>query len=807
MNIFLNDLKHACRSLLRSPGFTLAAVITLALGIGANSAMYSVMDRVLGPLPYKDQDRLTVILREDPRQMPASVPFSAPVFGDFQREMNQAEAMTAFTFTTHSLSGDSGAQQITAARVTSDFFRVAGFQPALGRVFLPEEDAESAPGNIILDHKFWQRRFGGDPAILGRSIRLDGRDVTVIGIMGASFDLFSQLAGINFDAIEPMAFTARERQGRGYRSFFVFMRLKPGVSMASATQEARRIHAGLNERYPGSADKDYLPRVAPIKEAMGAMLKPPILALLGLVGFILLIACTNLSNLLLARGFSRQRELTICAAMGASRRDLMNRLLAEGVLLGVVGGACALLAAHGLLGLLTRQLASVNLGAASISATFGLNPRIVAFNFLLMAVSVLVFSLIPAWQASRVQAADTLKEGSKGSASGGQRRLRNVLVVFEVALAMILLVGAGLMLRSLWATSRIHPGFDTQHFLTVQFTLPPAKFPTPDARLALLRALLDRVGATPGIRLATLTNTPPLQNNGNDTSYQVEGLTPPEGGYTNALYHNVAPGYFRTMGIPLLRGQDFQVVGEDTCIINETMARLRWPGQDPVGKRLSTSGSQGPWITVAGVAANVQQIGLGSPDRTQIYFPSLSAGGMSYQSLCIRTEGAPMTVLPSLRQAFRALDPDIPLANPQTGEELIRASLMLPSILGILFTGFGLLGLLLASFGLYGLMSFVVGQRTKEIGIRMALGGQIRNVVGEIVWRGLVLTSFGLGIGVLVAVALGRAIASQLYGVSASDPLVMAISALVLGLVAMLATLIPALRAARINPVVALRNE
>jgi len=807
MPTFMNDLKHALRSLLHSPGFTLAAVLTLAFGIGANSAMYSVMDRVLGPLPYKDQDRMAVILREDARQTPANVPFSAPVFQDYQREMTQAEAMVAFTPTTCTLAGDGDAQQIMAGRLTADFFRVTGFQPALGRTFLPEEDAASTPGTIILDHRFWQRRFGGDPGIVGRSIRLNGRDVQVIGIMGASFDLFPQLAGITLDAYVPMAFTAREREGRGYRSFFVFMRLKPGATLATATQEARRVHAGLNERYPGNADKDYLPRVAPIKETLGGMLRPPILALLGLVGFILLIACANLSNLLLARGFSRQRELSICAAMGATRRDLMSRLLAEGVVLGLLGGACALLVAHGLLIMLTRQLTSMNLGVVSISAAFGLNFRIVAFNFLLVALSMLVFSLIPAWQASRVQAADVLKEGSKGSGGRGQQRLRSALVVFEVALAMILLIGAGLMLRSLWATSRINPGFDTQRFLSVQFTLPPAKYPTSEARLATLRALLDRVGATPGVRLATITNTPPMQNNGSDTGYEVEGVTPPEGGYTNALFHNVAPGYFKAMGIPLLRGQDFQTVGENTCIINATMARLRWPGQDPIGKRLSTSGPQGPWITVVGEAANVQQIGLGSPDRTQIYFPSLSPGGMSSQSFCVRTEGSPLAVLPALRKAFRAVDPDVPLANPQTGEDLIQSNLGLPSILGILFSAFGLLGLLLASFGLYGLMSFVVGQRTKEIGIRMALGGQTKKVVAEVLKRGLVLTSFGLGIGVVLGVALGRAIASQLYGVSAADPLTMAVSAMVLGLVAMAATLVPALRAARVNPVEALRNE
>ncbi len=801
------DLKHALRALLRTPGFTLAAVLTLAFGVGANTAMFSVADRMLGPLPYRDAARLTTFVREDPRQVPSEVPFSAPVFLDYQREMTQAEAMTAIGFDRYTLSGEGDAQQILITRVTEPFFRVAGFHPRLGTAFNVEDDREGAPGTMILNHGFWQRRFGGDPNIVGRTLRLNGQDVRVVGVMGPDFDLFEQVVGLAPEVFVPMAFSRDDLNGRYSRSFQVLMRLKPGSSPTAATADARRVHASLNEREPGNPDKDYLPRVAPVKEAVNKFIQPAILALMVVVGFILLIACANLSNLLLARGLARQRELTICAALGADRSRLIARLLAEGVLLGLAGALGALLVGALLLRVLGNLLSSINLGGVNVAVAFGLNLRVTLFTFALMAFALVIFSLLPAWRVSRIEVSSVLKEGAKGSAGPGQTRLRSALVVIEVALSMMLLVGAGLMLRSLQKLSGLQPGFETQNLLMVRVSPIPLKYPTPESRAAFARLLLERTAALPGVRATTLTDAPPLQNGGSDQSYVLDGITPPENGYTNALYHRVAPNYFATLGIPMRQGRTFEGFDEVGCVVNETFARNHWPSGDALGRIVRLGGRNGVRYPIVGIVPDTQQEAIGGKVRTQLYVPSSRLMVGSSTTLCVRTTLTPTSVLPALRQLLRDLDPDLPLAAPQTGEETLRSSLRLPTTLGILFAAFGGLGLLLAAFGLYGLMSFVVGQRTKEIGIRMALGGRPGTVVGDVTRHGLLLTALGIGIGVLASVGLGQMLASQLYGVGSADPLAMALSALVLLTVALAATLLPALRASRVAPMVALRDE
>lgn len=805
MAIFLNDLRHALHALLRAPVFSLAAVLTLALGIGANSAMYSMLHRILGPLPYKDQDRLTMLLREDARQIPPRVPFQGRVFLEYQEGMTQAEAMSALAPQALSLASDGEAQKVNGWRVNAPFFQAVGFQPALGRSFLPEEDREGAPATIILSHGFWKRHFGGDPGIVGRHLRLDDREVKVIGVMGASFDLFQRIGYGVPDALLPMAFTSAQREDRRARSYLVLMRLKPGATLASATQDARRVHRALMEQNPGSTDRNYLPRVAPIKEPMTAPTLAPMAALMGVAAFVLLIACANLSNLLLARGLARQRELTICAAIGAGRRALISRLMAEGAFLGFLGGTAAVLVASVLLEVLVRFVTSLNPRMGGLLTGLRVDPHLVGFTFLLAALAIAVFSLIPAWHASRVQATDVLKEGSRGSAGPGQNRLRSGLIVFEVAMAMILLAGAGLMLRSLWTLTRLDPGFNSQRLLTVQLSLPLHRLPTAQARAAFLRGLLDPVSQLPGVRSASVTGALPLGNRSSDSSYQIEGVPPPAEGYTNILTSMVVPGYFTTMGIPLLRGREPGQMDGEECVINETMARVHWTGQEPVGTRLSFNGPAGPWYTVVGVAKDVSQVNLGDPPRTLVYFASSWA--VRSPTLCLRTTGAPLTVLPGLRNVLRAVDPALLVGQVRTGEELIQGNLTVPSLMGTLFTGFGLLGLLLASLGLYGLMSFVVKQRTKEIGIRMALGALMEVVVWEILKGGLQLTGLGLGLGVLAALALGRVLAHQLHGVSSADPVALAVAVLALTSMALLATLIPALRAARVDPVVALRED
>jgi putative ABC transport system permease protein len=782
-------------------------VIALALGIGANSAIFSVVNTVLlRPLPYKDPDRLVMVWEDAtkhgyPRDTPATANYI-----DWRDQNQVFEAMAAIAEWDFNLTGVGEPERIDGRRVSANLFDLLGVEPYLGRKFLPEEDQPGRNGVVIMSHGLWQRRFGSDSNIIGKPLTLNGVSFTVIGVMGPQFQFPSR----EDELWVPIAFTPREAANRGRHYLEVVARTKPGVTLEQVQAEMNTIAARLQQQYPDS-NTDLGAAVVPLHEQVAGDIKPALLVLLGAVGFVLLIACANVANLLLARAAVRQKEIAIRVALGASRMRLIRQFLTESILLAALGGVVGLLLSVWGVNLLKAFIPENISQAKAIT----IDARVLGFTLLVSLLTGLIFGLAPATQASKFDLNETLKEGGRDSASGSRgNRIRGMLVVAEVAVSLVLLIGAGLLINSFLRLLNVDPGFRANNLLTMSVVLPPLKYPDQARRSAFYTDMISRVEALPGVRSAAVTNWVPLVTQGDSVGIAIEGRPAPAPGQELIVVTRViSPHYFRTMGIELLQGRDLSEQDRaDTpamIVINETMARRYWPGEVPIGKRVTPGDPNDPndWCEIVGVVKDVRQFKLDDDPKPQMYLTYEQAGFFAPRHLVVSTEVEPLSLASTVRNTVWGIDKDQPVSNITTMEDVISESVARQRFSMLLLGIFATVALVLAAVGIYGVMSYSVAQRTREIGIRMALGAQRSDVLKLTVGQGLKLVSTGVVIGIITAFILTRVMTSLLFGVSATDPITFITISVVLVIVAVLAIFIPARRAAKVDPIVALRYE
>ncbi|HSK77681.1 MAG TPA: ABC transporter permease [Thermoanaerobaculia bacterium] len=808
MGDLLRDLRHALRVMIQSPGFSLAAILTLALGIGAATAIFSMVDAVLlRPLPFAGQDRLVTVWGEVRERNQAHVEVSLQDYEGW-KEGNRVFSdlgLLAATDSDLALTGGDQPLHVRGRLVSANLFDVLGVRPALGRSFRPEEDRPDSQDVAVVSHGFWQRQLGGDPGVLGKSVSLDGEPHLVIGVMPAGFRFPRDV-----DLWIPAGPLGTAPELKTIRVFEAIGRLKPGVSIEQAQTDMTALSVRLEEVHP-QANQGYRAALYPLVHEILGDTRPALLQLLAALALVLLIACANVAGLLLARAASRQKETAVRIALGAGRPRLIRQLLTESVLLAFLAAAVGLLLAW--LGL--RIVTAV--GPADIPRLdeVGIDGRVLAFTLLVSLVTAVLFGLAPALQAARPDLTSSLKEGGKSSASRGSRRLRSLLVVAEVALALVLLVGAGLVIRSFLHLQRTDLGFEPESLLTMRITLYGDKRPEPHQWAAFYRDVAQRVEALPGVERASVVLLRPLSGPiGWDYDFMIDGQTPDEQKTNPTSNHErVSPGYFRTMGIPLVAGRDFTwsdgAEAPKVAIVNRSMARRFWPGQDPLGKRLrfGRPGREGPWMTVVGIAGDVRYRELQSV-KPDIYVPFLQDPHWA-MDLVVRTASDPLSAASAVTAAVQEVDRDQPVSGITTMERALSDTVARPRLRSFILGAFAALALLLAAVGLYGIIAQSVAQRRQEIGIRIALGAGRPEVLRLVLRQGLGLTLAGLAAGLVLAAAVGATgwLATLLYGVEPMDFVTFAAVPLVLLAVAVAASLLPALRATRVDPLTVLRAE
>lgn len=807
MGDFWQDLRYGLRTLRKNPGFTAVAVVALALGIGANSAIFSVVNTVLlRPLPYKDADRLMMVWEDaSKRGFPRDTP--APANYIDWRDQNQVfTGMAAISDLSCNLTGTGEPERIEGRRVSASLFPLLGVEPKLGRVFTAEEDQPGHAGVVIISHRLWQRRFSSDLNIIGKPLTLNGVTVTVVGVMPAEF----QFPTRDDELWIPIAFSATEAARRQSHFLEVFARLKDGVTLQQAQAEMSTIAARLQQQYPQS-NTEVGAVVVPLHEQLVGDIKPALFLLLGAVGIVLLIACANVANLLLARAAIRQKEIALRVAMGASRSRLIRQFLTESILLGAIGGGLGLLLSVVGIRLLT---AFIPPNIPQIKA-ISLDARVLIFTVFISLLTGLIFGLIPAIQSSMFNPNEVLKEGGRNSASGNRgNRVRALLIIAEVAVSLILLIGAGLLINSFLRLRNIDPGFRTANLLTMRIVLPDQKYRQQAQRSAFYSDLLQRIQSVPGVKSAAVTTNLPLYKQGNSIGIRIEGRPiPPPGQELIVATRIISSKYFETMGISLLRGRQFEAQDTDTApaavVISEVMARHYWPNEDPLGKRISAGRpeSEKDWMRIIGIAKDVHQFDLIAEPKPQMYLPYQQADFFAPRDLVIKTEVAPLSLTATVRRTVWEVDKDQPVSNVRTMDEIATESIARERFSMLLLAIFAGLALLLAAVGIYGVMSYWVTQRRSEIGIRMALGAQKGNVLRLMVGQGLKLVLVGVVLGLAGAFVLTRLMASLLFGIGATDPATFVSISLLLVGVAFLASYLPAHRATKVDPVVALRSE
>ncbi|HEX8163400.1 MAG TPA: ABC transporter permease [Pyrinomonadaceae bacterium] len=807
METMIQDVRFGLRMLTKNPGFTAVAVIALALGIGANSAIFSVVNAVLlRPLPYKDPERIVMVWEDDSRHgYPRDTPAPAN-YVDWRDQNKVFEDMAAIAELSFNLTGAGEPERLDGRRVSASFFPILGVEPQLGRRFTPEEDRPGENHVVILSHGLWQRRFGSDAGIIGKTITLNGYSFAVVGVMPQSF----QFPTREDQFWIPIAFTQQEAARRGSHFLEVIARLKPGVTLEQARAEMSTIAGRLQQQYPAE-NTELGAAVVPLHEQLVGNIRTALLVLLGAVGFVLLVACANVANLLLARAAGRQKEIATRVALGASRLRLVRQFLTESVLLAAVGGVVGLLlSAWGV-----RLLKAFIPENISQAGEITVDLKVLLFTLLISLLTGLVFGLAPATQATKLNLNETLKEGGRDSAAGSRgNRIRGVLVVSEVALSLILLIGAGLLINSFLRLRNVDPGFHTDNLLTMSVSLPAQKYPDHARRSAFYTEMIRRVEALPGVRSAAITSQIPLVKQGDTGSITVEGRPDPPRGQANMVAMRiVSPHYFQTMSIRLLRGREFgdqdRADAPAVAVISEGMARRYWPGEDPTGKRICPGKPESPddWVTVVGVVNDVQQFGLDAESKPQMYLTYQQSGYFSPRHLVVGTNVEPTSLASAVRGAVWGIDPDQPVSNISTMEEVLSESIARQRFSTLLLGVFGVVALVLAAVGIYGVMSYSVSQRTHEIGIRMALGAQTGDVLKLAVGQGLKLVMIGVGVGLAASVVLTRVMSSLLFGISSTDPATFAVISLVLVGAGVLASYIPARRATKVDPMIALRYE
>jgi putative ABC transport system permease protein len=798
------DIRFGLRTLVRSPATTLIALLTLALGIGANSAIFSVVDGVLlRPLPYDQPDELVIVWESAPKLGFPRFSVAPPNFADWRRQNQSFEHLVAISRERLNLTGSDQPEVLQGAAVSPDFFEMFGAVPAPGRGFR-EEEARPGQGRVtVLSHALWQRRFGGDPGIVGRSIPLNGEGYVVVGIAPRGFDLRKADLWIPLD----LDFAA---ENRGGHYLATIGRLKDGVSLEKATGEMTAIAAGLAKQYPDS-NSEWTVVLKRLQDAAVEDIRPALILLLVAVGFVLLIACANVANLLLAKMAAREREIAVRAALGATRTRLVRQMLVETVVLFLVGGLLGVgVAWFGVKGLLA--LAPDAIPRAQRIAVDG---RVLAFTLLISLGTGLLFGLVPSLSATGDRLYGALKEGGRAMAGGRQgRMIRNVLVGVEVGLALALLVVSGLLIRSFAQLSGVDPGFKPGHVLTASVSIPEFKYPEEERQALFYQQLVERLSAIPGVEQAATIYPLPLSGADMVLTYQVQGRpVPPPSQQPNTQVRMISPDYFRVMSIPVVRGRAFDGRdgrgGQPVVIVNQTLATRDWPGQNPLGQRFTFDDPAQPdarWLTIVGVVGDVRHDSLDGEKSAEAYWPQIQSP-MTDSFVVLRTEGDPAHLTASLREAIREVDRDLPIDRIQTMEQVMRDSLAPSRIKTLLLGIFSGLALVLAAVGVYGVVSYSVAQRTHEIGIRMALGARPGQVWRLVVVQGMRIVLIGAAFGLALAGWASRFLGSQVYGVSATDPVTFLVVPILLLLVALVANWLPALRATRIDPLEALRYE
>ena len=814
MDTLRHDLVHAFRSLRKSPAYAAVTILTLALGIGANSAIFSVINGVLlKPLPYPEPERLLFITSQFPTLGFDQFWVSAPEFVEFRERQRSFDDVGAFRAGAVNLGTSDQPRRVNSAIVTSELMPVLGVQPLRGRQFTRADTLPGAEDVAVLSADIWRSAFGGDESVVGRVVQIDGSPTRIVGIMPPGYDIHDAKVQVWL----PLTLDPASPGNRGGHFLYLVGRLKPGVVLSQAIADVESMLAQwgtLNPKTHVPDQKNHRLRLDGLQEDMIGGVRRALWVLQGAVGFVLLIACANLANLLLARADSRQKEFAIRSALGAGRWRLLRQFMTEGVVLAIIGGAVG--AVLGLGGL--RALLAANPESLPRSAEIGLDPAVLVFTLLVSILTGLIFGMAPLLQLRERVMNISLKESGQRSTAGAARaRLRSALVMFEVAAAVVLVIGAGLLLRSLWNLTTFDSGFKRNQLVTFGLVLPGAQYQQPQSRVDFFQRLSTRLSEIPGVQSsAAMTGLPPYRLvNANDVDF--EGYTaPPEGPFENVDYfQTVTQPYLSTMGIPIVEGRDFapsDVTGGGVVLVNEALVRTFFKGQSVIGRRVRTGGPQRPFFTIVGVVKDVKQGGIASKTGTELYFladqgPKIASTAPGNMNVVVRTSLPVETLSGQIRRIVQSMDATLPIVRLRTMEEVFGDSLARPRLLAQLLGLFAALALALAAVGTYGILAYTVSQRRKEIGIHMALGASRGSVLRMVLSQGLRFTVAGLAGGIIAAVGLTRLLQTQLFNVKPTDPATMASVAAFIALVATAACLIPASRAARVDPMVVLRDE
>jgi putative ABC transport system permease protein len=820
MGTIWQDLRYGWRMLRQSPGFTAVAVLTLAIGIGANAAIFSVINTVLlRPLPFPDSNQIVLVWDTDANRNIARSTASVAEFLDWRDQNHVFQELSAWRTWFYSLTGTGEPEQVWGVHSSGNFFRLLGVAPALGRDFTAEEEQPGHEQVVIISYGLWQRHYGGDPAIIDRSVLIDDKPYTIVGVLPKDFTLWGNSRQL--DLWMPFAFD-RAQLDRENHSVIVFGRLRKGVNTTQAQAEMETIIARLKEQYP-TVDPENGIRVVRFRDDISRTLKPALLVLLGAVGFVLLIACTNVANLMLARGAARDREIAVRAALGAGRRRILRQLLTESVLLALIGGAAGILVAYGGLHLLRAAFPPEGgIGEIPHAGWIGIDRAVLEFTLAVSLLTGIIFGFAPAIQITRSELFESLKEGGRGSTSGRRSQfVRSSLVVVEIALSLILLVGAGLLMRSFFLLMSEDLGFNPSNVLTMQIWLPESHYAPGAPLVNFYQQIIERVAAQPGVKSSSAVNFLPLSGWGDYCNLDIVGRpAPPPGQPYTAQYRVADWRYLQTMNIPVKAGRGFTSSdgpdAQGVVLLNEALANLYWPHENPIGQqiRLHLPPTRSPWqpaardswLTVVGIVQDVREWEWGEEKVAQVYLP-YAQNPSRIMRLVVRTEGDPAAFTPTVRHAIKSVDPNQPVTEIRTMDEFLASAVSQRRLSMLLLGCFAGIATLLAAVGIYGVMAYAVTQRSHEIGIRMALGAEPADVLRMVVADGMRLAGIGLFFGIVASVLLTRYLASQLYGVKSTDPATFVGVVVGLAAIAVAACYFPARRATKVDPLVALRYE
>jgi len=803
METLFQDLRFAGRTFRRAPGFALLAILTIAVGVGANAAIFSIVNAVLlRPLPFADANRLVLVSDTDVESKQPAGNATPANFLDWRLRNRSFSSMAAFRFSRLALASADHPEQIAGGMVTANFFDVLGVKPILGRTFHPRDERPGAPRVLLLGDSLWHERFGGRADVIGQSVRVNDEPTEIIGVMPAAIDYPDKAQAwitphfaVPDDPQQPVSQDPSAERSHGY--FEVIARVAPGVTIAQAQADMDTVALGLAHDYPDD-DQGVGVSLTPIRDDLVSDVRPTILLLFAAVGLLLLIATANVSGLLIARATARHQEIAVRAALGATRRRIVAQLLTESVLLAVAGGASGVLLAMWLIGPLVA-LSPSDLGDVRIDAT------VLLFGLGVSTAAGLLFGLAPARQLSELRLNDDLKSSARGGTSAGQRRVRGALVAAEIALSLVLLVGAGLTIKSFVRLQHVSIGFDPDNLLTIGVTPPAGRYDDPAKRAEFYEHTLDALRAIPGVELAGATSRLPLLPGNSTRGLMIPGVPPSSA--AAADYRTASPDYFKTMGISLQRGRVFEEADREghplVAIVSASLAQRFWPGRDPIGQHFSIDD---PEITIVGVVNDVHSASLEAPPKPTVYVPYRQQP-FPFMTFVLRTTAPATAMSAAIRAAIWQVDRDQAVAAVRTMDEQLSHSLTLRRFSVTLLAAFGVLAVTLAAVGLYGVLAFIVAQRRREIGVRMALGASPRHVITDVLGQGLRLAAVGVAVGLVLALAATRLLASTLYATSATDVATFASVSLLLIVIAAAASLVPALRASRVDPLIALRED